>query len=88
MWENNCKSILKQFYVNGITHVILMNLNHDNSRMILYGIDKRGKAALILIDFITYEPLAVVSYAHKQVWSIKAMHFAEKSQNTFYTCGV
>ena len=54
-----------------------MALNHDNSRMILYGIDKKGKAALILIDFITYQPLAVVSYAHKQVWSIKAMYFAE-----------
>lgn len=65
-----------------------MALNHDNTRMILYGIDKRGKAALILIDFITYLPLAVVSYVHKQVWSIKAMHFSEESQNTFYTCGV
>lgn len=54
-----------------------MALNHDNTRMILYGIDKKGKAALILIDFNTYQPLAVVSYAHKQVWSIKAIHFAE-----------
>lgn len=65
-----------------------MALNDDNSRMVLYGIDKRGKAALMLIDFITYLPLAVVSYAHKQVWSIKAIHFAESSRSTFYTCGV
>lgn len=76
MWENNCKSILKNFFVNGITQVILMALNHDNSRIILYGIDKKGKAALILLDFNTYQSLAVVSYAHKQVWSIKAIHFA------------
>jgi len=53
-----------------------MAFNYDNTRIILYGIDKKRKASLMLIDFNTYQPLAVVSYAHKQVWSIKAIHFA------------
>lgn len=77
MWENNCKCLLKRFYINGITRVVLMALNYDNSRMVLYGIDKNGKAMLMLIDFDTYRPLAVASYAHKQVWSIKAITFAD-----------
>lgn len=57
--------------------VVLMSLNHDNSRMVIYGIDKKGKAALILIDFTNNKPLAIVSYAHKPVWVIKAIHFTE-----------
>ena len=51
MWENNCKNIIKQFFINGISQVILMKLNHDNSRLIVYGIDKKNKASLMLIDF-------------------------------------
>ena len=50
-----------------------MKLNHDDSRIVIYGIDKKAKAALILIDFTNNEPLAVVSYSHKPVWIIKAV---------------
>lgn len=59
-----------------MSNIVLMALNHDNSRMVLYGVDKNLKASLILVDFCNYRPLAVVSYAHKPVWVIKAIHFA------------
>jgi hypothetical protein len=54
-----------------------MALNHDNTRIVLYGIDKICKAIMIIVDFGNYKPLAVVSYAHKPVWAIKSIHFAE-----------
>ena len=77
MWEANCKNNLREFSVNGMCFVILMALNHDNSRIVLYGMDKLGKAFMVLVDFCSYRPLAVVSYAQKPVWIIKAIHFAE-----------
>jgi hypothetical protein len=88
IWEMNCKNTLKEFFVNGMCCVILMALNHDNSRIVFYGMDKSAKAFMVLVDLNSYRPLAVVSYAHKPVWIIKAIHFAEESQSIFYTCGV
>jgi hypothetical protein len=76
MWETNCKNTLSEFFVNGICFVILMAINHDNSRILFYGMDKLGKAFMILVDLNSYKPLAVVSYAHKPAWIIKAIQFA------------
>ncbi len=88
VWNNNCKSILKKFYINDIVYAVLVAVNYNNTRLIIYGIDKKGKASLILIDLKNNKPLAVVSYAHKPAWCIKGIEFAEESQSIFYTCGV
>jgi hypothetical protein len=65
-----------------------MKINYNNTRLIIYGIDKKGKASLVLINFLTNKPLAIVNYNHKPAWCIKAIEFAEESQSVFYTCGV
>ena len=53
--------------------MVLVAVNFNATRLIIYGIDKKGKASLVLIDFKSNKPLAVVSYAHKPAWCIKAI---------------
>ena len=61
--------------MNNISMVVLMRLNHDDSRMVIYGVEKRGGAVLVLVDFSNDSLLATVSYRHKPVWIVKAVCF-------------